>query len=70
MTLNASAWTYCTVQVLNGLEKNIADFEQMTGREMAEKAEEGEPSLTGFTERLVTAVNKVSKYLKEVGSIR
>ena len=55
----------CVFQVLDGLEYNIGEYEKMIGRETT-VTPSGDGSLSGFTSRLVNAVNKITQYLREV----
>ena len=62
-------------QVLDGLEHNISDYEKMIGRPPAPPPPQtvtsssrrgADSTLSGFTSRLVNAVNKITQYLREV----
>ena len=52
-------------QVLDCLESNLGEYERTVGREPTETTS-GDDSLSGFTGRLVNAVNKITLYLREV----
>jgi hypothetical protein len=53
------------VQVLDCLHAEIADFEQKTGRRSATAPQNSE-TFSGYTVSLVTAVTKLTHYIKEV----
>ena len=57
--------TYVGQQVLQELENEVAAYELQTGRRPQEESNKTE-TFSGYTIALVSAVSKLTKYLKEV----
>ena len=56
---------FVTLQVLDGLECSISDYERETGRAPAAQRLV-QPTFTGYTTALIDAVTRLTAYLKEV----